>query len=334
MGSTRRRQFLLAAGAFAAAGWTGADAQKRTYRLGFLAQGQAIAARKRLAGELAARGWKEGESYTFAIGATGNDPARWNAVARRLLDERVDIIVAAGSHMALLAKRATTTIPIVMMLSGNPVEAGIVPNLSRPGGNVTGLRTYVDGIWGKYVELARELLPGLQTLGVLTDYVPPSFSAAEYEYAFGEMSEAARTLGVALPTWKVVTDGDLERALVEIERAPPDALLVSGGPTHAQPRNVDRLRNFLLRRKLPMINDIQGSVFLSAGGVMAYAVSFPEIAARTASFIDRILKGAQPGDLPIEQPTKLTLVINAEAARAIGLVVPQSLLLRADQVIG
>ncbi|HZM33239.1 MAG TPA: ABC transporter substrate binding protein [Burkholderiales bacterium] len=188
------------------------------------------------------------------------------------------------------------------------MAAGIVESLARPGRNITGLRTYADGLWEKYVELVRELLPGLRTLGLLSDYVPPGFVAAETEYGAREMRAAAKALGVALPEWRVTGDADLRSALAEIEGVRPDALFVTGGPTHAQPRNIARLREFLLRRRLAMVNDIPGSVFRNAGGVMAYAVSFQEVAARTASFIDRILNGALPGELPIEQPTKIELV--------------------------
>lgn len=289
--------------------------------------------KERLAGELRALGWDEGKDYRFEVGVTGSDPSRQDAVARGFVEKRVDLIVAVGSHMALAAKRATGTIPVVMMLSGNPQAAGIVESLARPGRNITGLRTYVDGIWEKYVELTRELLPGLRTLGVISDYVPPAFTMGEFEYGQREMRRAAKALGVALAEWQVTGDADLERALAEVETARPDALFVTGGSTHAQPRNVARIKAFLQQRKLAMVNDIPGSVFRSAGGVMAYAVSFDEVAVRTASFVDRILKGAKPGELPIEQPAKIELVINAKVARGIGLAVPRSLLLRADRVI-
>jgi len=318
----------------AAARVAGAQDREGLYRIGFLIQRPPGGAETRLVAALGSRGWTEGGNYVLQIGVAGNDPARWDAVAGKLLEARVDLIVALGSHMALVAKRATTTIPVVMMLSGNPVAAGIiVTSLSRPGGNITGLRTYVDGIWGKYVELARELLPRLQTLGLLSDYVPPGFVAAEIDDGLGELQRAAKSLGVALPQWRVNDQAGLERALTEIERTPVDALLVTGGPTHAQPRNTARIREFLLRRKLAMINDIPGSVFRDAGGVIAYAVSFKDVAARTASFIDRIRQGAKPRDLPIEQPTQLELVLNLRTAKALRIQIPQAVLLRADRVV-
>lgn len=311
----------------------GAQGREGIYRIGFLIQRPPAGIEARLVAALGSRGWKEGGNYILEIGVAGNDPARWDAVANELLRKRVDLVVALGSHMALVAKRATATVPVVMMLSGYPVVAGIVASLSQPGGNITGLRTYVDGIWGKYLEFARELVPQLRTLGVLSDYVPPGFVAAETDHALGELQRAAKSLGVALQQWRVSDQAGLERALAEIEGTAVDALLVTGGPTHAQPRNTGRIREFLLRRKLAMVNDIPGSVFRDAGGIMAYAVSFQEVAARTASFIERIRRGAKPRNLPIEQPTQFELALNVKNARAIGLVVPQSLLLRADRVI-
>jgi putative ABC transport system substrate-binding protein len=337
MGLIERRQFLttaaaLLAGATAHAQRYGAVASKE-YRLGFLAHGAAEGARNRLVTALGERGWRIGENIALEVGIASSDPARWDAAARSLVDKRCDLIVVLGSHMALVAKRATRTIPIVMMLSGYPVQAGIVTSLAHPGGNITGMRTFTDELPGKFIELARELTPTLRVLGILDDYAPPLFAPGELEAGKQARERAAKALQIESRSWLILSDEDLIRALAEAESVGLDALLVFSGPVNSQPRNAHRIRELVLRRRLPMMTDVAGTAFREGGGVLTYFADWNEIAERTASFVDRILRGARPGELPIEQPTRFELVLNLQNANAIGLPVPPSLLALADRVI-
>ncbi len=308
----KRRRFVASGGVLVLAAACPALAQVSggVRRVGYFTHRPPGVALEALRSALAERGWKDGENVRLQIQVAGEDPARWVDAASELVYARVDVLLALGTHMALAAKAATNSLPIVMMLSGYPVEAGLIGSYARPGGNVTGLRTYVDGIWGKYIDLLRETIPTLRELGVLTDYAPPAFPESEVQAAMRDFRRAAELFGVRLRIWEIRNEADFKRALGEMDAAPLQALFVTGGPIHGQPRNVSHLREFLHRRRLPMMNDIPGSVFHGADGLMAYAVGWKEIAGRTASFVDRILKGAKPADLPVEQPTTFELAIN------------------------
>jgi ABC-type uncharacterized transport system substrate-binding protein len=330
----RRRAFLAGIGALAAARAVCAQSLKKVYRLGFLAHGAAKKPRRELAGALGKLGWREGENVRFEHAIAGSDAARWDAAARALVDKDCDLIVVFGSHMALAAMRATKTIPLVMMVSGFPVEAGIVPSLAHPGGNITGMRTHTDELPGKWMELLRELVPALRVVGNFDDYVPPFSNEAEIEAGYRVMVRSAEGMGIELRRWRVSGDAALARALAEAEHANIDVLWFTNGAVHTAPPNVERIREFVIRRRLPMASDlVWGSLFKNAGAVMAYSAAWDEIVERTASFVDRILRGAQAGDLPVEQPTRFELVVNLGVAKAIGVTIPRSLLVRADRVI-
>lgn len=329
----KRRAFLASVAALGAAHPAFAQSTRRKYRIGFFVQNSGVNARKMLLAALQKHGWREGENIVVETAAAGSDPGRWDAVARSLVSKHYDLIVVLGSHMALPMKRATPTIPVVMMMSGYPVEAGIVPSLAHPGGNITGLRFYTDELPGKYLELARELVPTLHVFGMFDDYVPPAFVAAELETGKRLRQRAAKALRIDLHEWKVHDDAELTRAIAQSESAALGVLLVTSGPVNSQARNTRRIHDLLMRRKLPMMTDVPGRVFREAGGVMTYSVTWNEIAARTASYVDRILNGASPADLPIEQPSEFELILNAKVAREIGLTIPPGLLARADRVI-
>lgn len=332
MNRAKRRQFLIATGALLAAPIARAQRARNVHRLGFFQQSPPGGALDLLRAALIELGWRE-EEIRFVTAVGGSDPARWDAIAQDLVRQHVDLIVVNGSHMALPLKRATDSVPLVMMTSGDPVEAGLVESLARPGGNVTGLRTFLDGMWGKFPDLLREAVPWMRDLGIVSDYAPPAFLQEEVEAGNRDLRRASQVLDVRLWEWWVRNDAELVRALAQAGNAPVDALLVTNGPTNGQPRNRPRIKELVLRRKLPMMSDIAGSVFREGGGLMAYAVSWKEIAARTAWYVDKILKGAKPADLPIEQPTRLPLVVNMKTAKAIGLTIPPSIMLRADRVI-
>jgi ABC-type uncharacterized transport system substrate-binding protein len=329
----RRRAFLAGFGAIAAAWPVLAQAARKAYRLGFLSHGPAKPARRGLAAALRTLGWREGENIRLEYRVAGSDAARWEAAARALVEKHCDLIVVVGSHMALAAKRATRTIPLVMLASGYPVEAGIVPSLAHPGGNITGMRSYTDELPGKWLELALELVPSLRVLGLFDDYVPPFSNAGESEAAFRIAMRSAHLLKIELRRWRVKNDGDLTRAFADVRNADLDSLWVTSGAIHSQSLSAARIREFVLRRRMPMWCDWPGTLFREGGAVMTYAVDMNEVFERTASFVDRIPKGARPGDLPVEQPTRFQLVLNLRNARAIGMTIPQQLLLRADRVI-
>jgi putative ABC transport system substrate-binding protein len=236
--------------------------------------------------------------------------------------------------MAAAAGRATAKIPIVMYLSGWPVEGGLVQSYARPGGNITGLSTYggSDKLFAKFMGLLKELLPSVREIGVVWDYVAPLFLEKEVEQGVGELKRAAEALNVRSHDWPIHGQADFDRALAAASNAPIQAIFATSGPMNSQPQNLKRLGDLALRRRLPIMSDIAGSTF-RAIGTIAYSVNWNEAAARCASFVDRILRGANPAELPIEQPKSFELVLHAGRARAIGLGIPPAMLIRADRVI-
>jgi putative tryptophan/tyrosine transport system substrate-binding protein len=330
-----KRRTLLAGMCAAAVSPTGALAQQpgRVYRVGFLVQRTPSFLYDMLVKELRELGWVLGRNLQLEQADFGGDMKRAEEFAQKLVEQRVDAIVVVGTHMALAARRATATIPIVMYLSGYPVQGGLVASHARPGGNITGLSTYgSETLFTKHMSIVRELLPSLRELGVIWDYLPPMFLEKETELGIGELTRAASMLKVKIHVWTNRNDADLASALSALRTSSVQAVFASGGPVHGTTANIERIREFTLSRKLPLICDIAGSVFLGAG-LLSYSASFQEVAERCASFVDRILRGAKPGELPIELPTRFELVINLKTAKAIGLTIPPAMLIRADRVI-
>jgi len=305
----------------------------RVYRVCFLSPGPAPVITDRLMAALGERGWKLGHNLLVESRFTGGDPQRAETLARELVQERVDVIVTLVTATAMAAHRATTSIPIVMATSGFPIEGGLAKSLARPGGNVTGMTIYAGGgpLFGKYVELLHELVPSMREFGVLWGYAPPSYREEQVAPATDELCRAGAVLNVKMRFWQAGRESDLQAALTAPAGALLDALFVTGGVIHPLPEIAPRIIRFVLQRRVPTMTE--GGPIFEGGAVLAYSVDFNELAARTAYFIDRILKGAKPGDLPIEQPTKYVLSVNLKAAKAIGLTIPPSLLARADQVI-
>lgn len=192
------------------------------------------------------RGWSVGRNVHIESRITGGDYLRARDLAKELIEQRVDVIVTMTTGNAVAARQVTSSVPIVMLGSGYPVEAGLAKSLARPGGNVTGVSVYAGTeIWGKYVSLTRELLPSLRQLGVLFDYVA---SDKELDPLLAELRSATRALNVALRFWRNRSDHDLTTTLSEVSTMPLEAILVTGGPVHAQPANVARINDFALRR--------------------------------------------------------------------------------------
>jgi putative ABC transport system substrate-binding protein len=329
----KRRAAL--AGLCAAAVLPSALAQQpgRVYRVGFLVQRLPTFLYDPLVKELRDRGWVLGRNLQIEQADFGGDMKRAEEFARKLVEQRVDAFVAVGTHMAIAARRGTTTIPIIMYLSGYPVQGGLVASYARPGGNITGLSTYgSETLFTKHMSVVAELLPSLRELGVIWDYLPPAFLEKETELGLGELTRAATMLNVRTHVRMVRNEGDLANALSALGTSPVQAVFATNGPVHGLIGNIDRIRQFTFGRKLPLICDIAGSVFQGAG-VLSYSASWQEAAERCDSFVDRILRGAKPGELPIELPTRFELVINLKTAKAIGLTIPPAMLIRADRVI-
>jgi putative tryptophan/tyrosine transport system substrate-binding protein len=279
------------------------------------------------------RGWREGVEYVLELRETFGDPARALQAARELVRQRVDLIVAISTAPAVAARQVTDRVPVVTWC-GYPVEAGLAASLSRPGGNVTGVANYAGGeVWGKFVALLRELRPELRQLGILWDYTPPAFPDGLVPLPY--IQSSARQAGIETRIWMTRTEADLVDALSEIDAGPIGALIIStGGGVHMQPAVLERIAALIARRRLPAITDIASTtVFGSAGCVLAYSPDVAEILGRLALFVDRILRGASPAELPFELPSRFDLAVNAKHAKALGLTLPQTILLRADRVI-
>lgn len=307
----------------------------RVYRVGILQPLPSRQLADALIEALRERGWMVDRDLIVEVQQTHGDPQRAEALARELVLKRVDVIVTILTATALAARRATSVTPIVMLASGFPVEGGLAKSLAHPGGNVTGLTVYAGGgaLFGKFVELLRELVPSLRELGVLWGYAPPSYRPEQLAPATEELHRAAKAMNVNVRFWQTGTESDLESALAAAGSAPLDALLVTAGVIHNLPDIAPRIIRFVRQRRLPALTDSTGPLFTAGGAVLAYATDAKELATRGADFVDRILKGARPGDLPIEQPTRYYLTVNLKAAKALGLSIPQPLLLRADQVV-
>src|SRR5215468_8820288 len=245
-------------------------------------------------------------------------------LAQDLVGLKVDVIVTGSNTHVIAAKQATTTIPIVMVYVLDPVGAGLVASISRPGGNVTGLSQDVSAeILGKRLALLKELVPRLSRVAVLVS--PPVLSLANLK----AMEAAARTLGMTVVRFDTRGPGDLQGVFAAVTRARCDALVVNGGPVQFNMRT--QIAQLALRHRLPSISRITEDV--QAGGLMSYGASLRAQWRRAAVYVDKILKGVQPADLPVEQPTQFELVINLKTAKALGLKIPPSVLGLADQVI-
>jgi len=270
-------------------------------------------------------GYVDGRSvvieYRDAEGKYDRLPAR----AAELVALKVDVIVAADTPAALAAKQATRTLPIVG--AGDPVTIGLVTSLARPGGNVTGLSLLAPELVGKRLELLKQAVPGVGRVAALWQ---PGFVGERTEKdMLKEVEVAARALGVRLQFVEARGPADFDRAFSDMTRARADALTVLGSAMFANERR--RVVDLAAKNRLPGVYGFRE--YVDAGGLMAYGPNVADLFQRAATYADKILKGAKPGDLPVEQPTKFELVLNLKTAKALGLTIPQSVLVRADQVI-
>jgi putative ABC transport system substrate-binding protein len=276
-------------------------------------------------GRLTELGYIEGKTIQFEESYAEGDPQRLTQLARQVVDRKPDIIVAIAAAATAAARQETSTIPIVMAHAGDPVGAGLAASLAHPGGNVTGTTSMVPELGVKQVELLRELIPGLAKLGVIAN---PTNAGAPLHRA--NVKEAARRFGISVVDAEVTQAEDFDKALGLLRDARPDALLVMIEPMIFL--NRARVLDFAASNRLPASFDV-GREIVREGALISYGPVLATHYALVADYVDKILKGAKPGDLPVQQPTQFALVINLKTAKTLGLTVPQSLLARADEVI-
>jgi len=272
------------------------------------------------------RGYIEGQNIAIEYRYAEGRVDRFPKLAAELVRLKVDIIVVAGGGRApLAAKNATKTIPIIMVGAGlDPVDSGLIDSLARPGGNVTGITNLGGELGGKRLELLKEAVPKLARVAVLYDPTAPG-SVREVK----EIPVAARALGLTIQSWEVRAANDFDRAFAAMGKQRLDGLYVPGGRLFSD--NQKRIVGFALKSRLPSMYASREAV--DAGGLMFYGADREESYRRVAYYIDRILKGAKPADLPVEQPTKFELVINLKTAKQIGVTIPPDLLARATKII-
>jgi putative ABC transport system substrate-binding protein len=270
-------------------------------------------------------GHVDGKTLVIEEHFAEGDPDRMEAIAREVVATRPDVIVAVAATATLAVRRATSTIPIVMAHAGDPVGSGLAESLSHPGGNVTGTTSMVTDLGAKQLEILSQLVPRLGRLGVLFNSTNPGH-LSQLEH----LRAAARPLMIAVKDAGVARGDELETALGRLNDARPDALFVMIEPMLFQHRA--RVLDFLRKKKLPSSFDV-GRQVVREGGLVSYGPVLSTHYARVAEYVDKILKGARAGDLPIHQPTEFALVINLKTATALGLTVPRALLLRADEVV-
>jgi putative ABC transport system substrate-binding protein len=273
------------------------------------------------------RGHIEGQNIAIEYRYAEGKVDRFSELAAELVRLKVDIIVVSGGYRLILAaKNATKTIPIVMVGAGaDPVEAGFIESLARPGGNVTGVSNLSRELGGKRLELLKEAVPKVARVAVLYD---PAIPGTSREVKEG-LPVAARALRLTLQPWEVRGTDDFDRVFAAMGKQRPDGLYLTGGPV--MNANQKRTIGFALKSRLPSVYNRREDI--EAGGLMYYGADLADSYRQVATYVDKILKGAKPADLPVEQPTKFELVINLKTAKQIGLTIPQSVLYRADKVI-
>ena len=323
-----RRRPLVASGMalLAAPGALIARTPGKTPRIGYLSmrsgpENQDEAFRQ----GLRERGYVEGKNISVEYRWADSKPERVPALAGEMVRLKVDVLVCAGGGTALIlaVKKAVKTIPVVFQTGGDPVSAGFVASLDRPGGNLTGVTALTSDLTEKRLELLKQAVPGVSRVAVLVN--PTSTDAA----ALKGLEAAARTLKVKLLVLEARDPQAIDGAFAAMKSERPDALLVANSVMFFAQRK--QIVGLAAQSRLPGI--FEGREFAEAGGLLSYGASLADNYRRLASYVDRILKGAKPADLPVEQPTRFELVINLKAAKALGITIPQSLLLRADEVI-
>jgi len=329
MNKRKLGSFALCAMLFALCQSAEAQQPKKILRIGYLSSFHPTSESDRSEGiRLALRelGYIEGQNIATEYRYAEGKRERLSEVATELVRLKVDIIVVAGgTGIIQAAKNATKTIPIVMTGGGSdPVEAGLVESLARPGGNVTGITTFARQLAGKRLELLKEAVTKLVRVAALYD---PANSNDIVEVK--ELLPAdARALKLTIQPWEIRAVDDFEKVFAALNKQRPDGLYVTGSPLMGANRK--RIADFAIKSRLPSVSN---RTYVDAGGLMSYGADLADSYRRIAIYVDRILKGAKPADMPVEQPTKFELVINLKTAKQIDLMIPQKVLARADKVI-
>jgi putative ABC transport system substrate-binding protein len=325
----RRRDFFVLVGIATVARVLDANALEsgKLYKIGILTAGgpgPLTPLRDMLREDLRELGLIEGKNLAFEGRYAENDLDRLPALAAELVSLEVDLIIAVGTLAPLAAKRATVTIPIVMAAAGDPVGSGLIASLARPGGNVTGTSLMAPDLGGKRLELVKELLPEISRVAVLWNAANP-YSALVFKATVG----AAWTLAIEVQSLEVRGPADFDGAFEAATGQHIGALIAVEDPLTNDHRH--KIAEFAAGKRLPMIAGLR--MFADAGGLMSYGADVSDTFRRSVAYVAKILKGAKPSDLPVEQPTKFELVINLKTAKALGLTIPQAILMRADEVI-
>jgi len=324
----KRRAFITLLGGAAAAWPLAARAQQaaRLPTIGFMGESTLAGQRPWVAAfveRLRELSWIEGRNVAIEYRWAEGSNERFAEIVTDLICNKVNVILTQGTPAVLAAKQATSAIPIVFAIAGNPVANGLVATLARPGGNVTGLSNQTADLAGKRLELLRELIPDLRRLAIMANLGNPSVVLD-----VGEVRAAAAALGLEASTSDIRRAADIGPAIAALRRR-ANALYIAGDPLVTTNRN--RLAILTVGAQLPTMHGNRENV--DAGGLISYGPNLPDLHRRAADFVDKILRGAKPAEIPVEQPTKFDLVINLITAQALGLAVPPTLLARADEVI-
>ena len=332
MGVVQRRDFLIAVGALLAAPF-GAEAQQaaKIARIGYLSPNAANVNPRTLEAfrqGMRDLGYAEGGNLLIESRSAEGKPERLPALAAELVALKADVIVSGGGTLAALAaQRATKTLPIVMVAVGDPVTSGLVGSLARPGANITGLSLLFPDLVGKCLELLKQAVPGVNRVAVLRQ--PGAVPDRTEQDILKGAEVAARALGVQLQVVEARTEEDFDIAFSQMTRARAEAVTVLSTPVFVTGRK--RLVELAAKNRLPTVFSFRE--YVEAGGLMSYGPDLADMFRRAATYVDRILKGTKPSELPVEQPTKFELTINLRTAKQLGLTIPPSVLARADKVI-
>jgi putative tryptophan/tyrosine transport system substrate-binding protein len=324
----KRREFITLIGGAAATWPLSARAQQpgKLQTIGFSGQ-STLSAESELVAAFTQRlrelGWIEGRTITIEYRWLEGRAERFVQIATEFVRLKVDVIVTSGTPQVLATKQATSVIPIVFARVGDPVANGLVASLARPGGNVTGLSSQSDDLAGKRLELLREAVPSLRRVAILAN-VGNAFSVME----LSEAQAAARTLGLEFDALKIRRAEDIAPAFEAIKGRAGALYVCADGLVDA---NKIRINISALGARLPTMHGYRE--YVEAGGLMSYGANLPDLYRRCADYVDKILRGAKPGDIPVEQPTKFDFIINLTTAKALGLEIPHTLIARANEVI-
>ena len=321
-----RRAFIAAVGAglLAAPLATGAQEAKEVPRIGYLLPNASRPTNEAFWAGLRDLGYVEAQNVTIERRYADGNSQRYPTLAAELVRLRVNMIVADGAEATSAARQATATIPIVM-IAADPVELGLIKSLNRPGGNVTGLSTNAPDLMGKRLGLLREALPSVSRVAVLANTENPAGA-----FFLREVEGIGRSVGLEVRAVPLHPGSDFDATLKRISNAHSDAWFLIEDPTLIS-RHAARIAQFALSRHLPTMGGSRQ--YAETGLLMTYGPNYPAMYRRTAFYVDKILKGVRPADLPVEEPTKFELIINLKTAKALGLTIPPLLLARADQVI-